>query len=280
MKRAMITIAEAKCTGCGACIPNCPEGALQVIDGKARVISDLLCDGLGACIGHCPEGAMSVTEREAEPYDERKVIANIVTQGPNVVKAHLAHLRDHGQTTFLKQAADYLAENNIPNPMHAGHDHHGHEGCPGARMRTLKPAPAAAAGGDDAGRRPSRLAQWPVQLHLVSPNAPYFQKSDLLLAADCTAFALGDFHKDFLKGKSLTIACPKLDADKEVYVDKLAAMIDQAQINTLTVLIMEVPCCRGLLALAQQAVQHAGRTVPVKCVTVSLQGEVLEEKWV
>jgi len=280
MKRSIITIDEEKCTGCNACIPNCPEGALQVIDGKARVVSDLLCDGLGACVGHCPEDAMSIEEREAEPYDEAKVVANIAAQGPNVLKAHLEHLRDHGQTTFLEQALDYMRENSIDNPLLAETPEapHAHEGCPGSRMLDNREAPAE--GGDETGARPSQLRQWPVQLHLVSPMAPYFEKSDLLLASDCTAFTLGDFHKDHLKGHSLAIACPKLDANKEIYVDKLVALIDDAEINTLTVMIMEVPCCGGLLMLAQQALERATRKIPIKCITVGVQGGIVGEEWV
>lgn len=283
MKRSIIHIDEEKCTGCGECIPNCPEGALQVIDGTARVVSDLLCDGLGACVGHCPEDAMTIEERDAEEYDEKKVIENIVKQGGNVVKAHLEHLRDHGQTTFLEQALDYLKENNIDNPLlkekmkvDSAQDHAA--GCPGMKMmdRSEEDEPS----GSEEGTRTSRLRQWPVQLHLVSPLAPYFQGRDVILSADCVAYAIGDFHKDFLKGKSLAIACPKLDSNMEIYVDKIVALIDEAKINTLTIMIMEVPCCKGLLMMAKEGASKASRKVPVKCITVSIKGEVLSEEWV
>ncbi|MBI4978207.1 MAG: 4Fe-4S binding protein [Spirochaetes bacterium] len=279
MVRSIIKIDEGKCTGCSLCIPNCPEGAIQMIDGKARLVSDLMCDGLGACLGHCPEGAITVEKREAEPYDERKVMPSIVKAGTNTIKAHLAHLRDHGETGYLNEAIQYLKENNINNPLteektmeHASH----HAGCPGSKVMEFGDTTA----GTEEGQRASQLRQWPVQLHLVSPMAPYFQGKDVLLAADCVAFSVGDFHKDFLKGKSLAIACPKLDDGQETYTEKLIAMIDEAKINTLTVMIMQVPCCGGLLHLAQQARDKAKRKIPVKAITISLQGEVLNEEWV
>jgi ferredoxin len=279
MKRKIIEIDSATCTGCGDCIPNCPEGAIQLIDGKARLVSDLFCDGLGACLGHCPVGAITITEREAEAYDETRVMANIVKQGPNTIKAHLLHLRDHGQTEYLKDALTYLARNGIANPLHAdGAAAPAHGACPGSRQLQFAAAPAA--GEAPTGPQPSQLTHWPVQLHLLSPHAPHYQGSDLLLAADCTAFALGDFHKNHLKGKTLAIACPKLDADQEVYAEKIKALIDDAKINTLTVMIMQVPCCGGLLRLAQTAAAQATRKVPVKCLVVGPQGAILKEEWV
>ena len=288
MKRKIITIDQDKCTGCGDCLPNCPEGAIQLIDGKARLIGDLFCDGLGACLGHCPVGAITIEERDAEPYDEKRVMANIVKQGPNTIKAHLEHLRDHQQFDYLQDALAVLQDKGIPNPLHAGtagaalgHAVHGHGGggCPGSRQMAFAAAPAAPAGGDESGKRPSQLTHWPLQLHLISPRAPHYQGSDLLLAADCTAFSLADFHKDFLKGRTLAVACPKLDEGQDVYVEKIKALIDEARINTLTVLVMQVPCCGGLLRMAQTAAQQATRKVPIKCVIVSLQGTILKEEW-
>ena len=284
MKRKIIRIDQDKCNGCGLCIPNCPEGAIQMIDNKARLISDLFCDGLGACLGHCPEGAITTEEREAEAYDERLVMKNIVAQGTNTIKAHLKHLKDHGEDGFLKIALEVLKEQGIDNPLETEtkgdnmHDH-GHAGCPGSRTLDFSKETKSAAG-DESGSRPSQLRQWPVQLHLVSPMVPYFRGADVLLAADCTAFAMGEFHKDFLKGKALAIACPKLDEGMDVYQEKLTAMIDEAKINTLTVLVMEVPCCGGLVRLAKNAVEAAKRKVPVKAVVVSLQGEIKSEDWV
>jgi NAD-dependent dihydropyrimidine dehydrogenase PreA subunit len=277
MKRDIIEIDEAKCTGCGLCIPGCPEGAIQVIDGKARLVSDLMCDGLGACLGECPEGAIQVVQREAEPYDERRVMANIVTQGDNTIRAHLKHLRGHGQTEYLRQAEEYLREHDIsvgelrqPTPCEQP------SGCPGSRSRAFAAAPALVSEAP----AQSELTHWPVQLHLISPAAPHFRGSDLLLTADCVGYALGGFHPHYLKGKTLAIACPKLDRDQQVYSDKLKALIDEAKINTLTVMIMQVPCCRGLLQLARQAAAEAQRKIPIKCVVVGVQGEILQDEWV
>ncbi len=278
MKRKIINIDQEKCTGCGQCIPNCPEGAIQMIDNKARLISDLFCDGLGACLGHCPEEAITIEEREAEAYDERRVMENIVRQGPNTIKAHLLHLKDHGETAYLKQALSYLAEKGVSIPSGFGFSEPAeaaHTGCPGARAMHFEKKPQA----QTTGPRESSLTHWPVQLHLMSPMSPAYKGKDVLLSADCVAFALGNFH-DYLSGKALAIACPKLDEGQEVYLEKLKALIDHAGINTLHVMIMQVPCCRGLLALAQKAVAEAARKVPIKCTVVGIQGEILTENWV
>lgn len=285
MKRKMIQIDEAKCDGCGLCLPNCPEGAIQLIDGKARLISDLFCDGLGACLGHCPQGAITIEEREAEPYNERQVMANIVKQGAPVIHAHLQHLKEHNELDYLRDAMNYLKENHLqidltnPQAPGAAPSQPPEGGCPGSRLMSFAPrSPAAST--DDAGKRASQLRHWPIQLHLISPRAPHYQGADLLLAADCVPFAMGDFHRDYLQGKALAIACPKLDEGQDVYVEKLAALVDEARINTLTVMIMQVPCCGGLLRLAKEAVARAQRKVPIKCIVVSLQGDLLSEEWV
>lgn len=283
MVRNIITIDEEKCTGCKLCIPNCPEGAIQVIDGKARLVSDLMCDGLGACLGHCPEAAITIESREAEDYDERKVMGNIVKQGANTVLAHLTHLEHHGQTEYYNQAIAFLNDNKIPVPLQnkedVMHDHTHESGCPGSRTMDFSKRPESSTG-NQTGSRPSELTQWPIQMHLINPQAPYFQGADLLLAADCTAFALGDFHKDYLKGKKVTIACPKLDDGQDEYVEKIKALIDDAKINTLTVIIMQVPCCGGLLHLAKTAASQANRKIPIKNIVVGLQGEILKDEWV
>ena len=286
MKRKIITIDEEKCTGCGLCIPNCPEGAIQIIDEKARLVSDLFCDGLGACLGHCPEGAISIEEREAEAYDERTVMKNIIKQGINVVKAHLQHLREHNEQEYLAVALDELNVQGITvdeKQPEAAPAHHGGGGCPGSRSFQFDSAPAATTPqttADNGPDRPSELRHWPVQMHLISPNAGHYRGADVVLAADCVAFSMGDFHRTFLKGKALAIACPKLDQGKEIYQDKLRSLIDDAKINTLTVIIMEVPCCGGLLHLAKQAASQASRKVPIKAVTVSIDGRILQEDWV
>lgn len=243
MKRKIIHIDDTLCNGCGQCIPNCPEGALQMIDGRARLISDLFCDGLGACIGECPVGAITIEEREAEAYDERRVMENVIAQGPEVIRAHLAHLQDHGVQEYLAEAQAVLEE------------------------RGLETRPA-----------PSRLGQWPVQLHLIPPSAPYFRDAEVLLAADCAAYAHGDFHRQFLEGRRLAIACPKLDTDQDIYLDKLKALIDFTGVRSLTVLTMEVPCCRGLLQLARRAVAESERKIPVQWQEIGVQGDVLQEE--
>jgi ferredoxin len=273
---------------------------MQLIDGKARLISDLFCDGLGACIGHCPEGAIEIIEREAEPYDERKVMELMVPRGRNTILAHLEHLRDHNETEFLQQAIDYLKENNIMmSPEKTAQHSHGECGCPGSMARdfrdeNVKPETAAPIVGtqhavsvetqhavppQNTPNTPSELRQWPVQLHLLNPQASYFKNADVVLAADCAAFAMGNFHARFLKGKSVAIACPKLDTNKESYIQKLTSMIADTKINSLTVVMMEVPCCGGLLHMAQTARTNAGRNIPIKQAIVSVQGEVIEEDW-
>ncbi|MDP2036682.1 MAG: 4Fe-4S binding protein [Ignavibacteria bacterium] len=273
MLRKIIQIEEDKCDGCGACVPECQEGALQIIDGKARLISDLFCDGLGACLGHCPTGALTIVEREAEPYDERKVMDYIAKGGPNVIKAHLKHLRDHKEFEFLTQAIDFLNDHGIAIPVleELVEEKHSSCGCSGSQEQTFENADS-----EEEGQRQSHLTQWPIQMHLVSPTAAYYRNSDLLLAADCCAFSYGDFHKDFMKGKSVAIACPKLDTNKQVYLDKLIAMINDANIKSITVVIMQVPCCSGLAQLAKQAVEQANREVPIKVIVIGVQGEILQ----
>lgn len=274
MKRKVIKIDEEKCTGCGNCIPDCPEGALQIIDGKARLISDLFCDGLGACIGSCPEGAITVEEREAEPYDEKKVMENVVKQGEKTIIAHLEHLKEHGEENYLQQAIEFLKEKNIEIDL--SKIHREAPCCPG--MKIVDRRNEVEEGGTNVEVK-SQLRQWPIQMHLISPSAGYFKKADLLLVADCVGYSYGNFHNDFLKGRSVIIACPKLDEGTDRYIEKLKLLIDQAEINTLTVIMMEVPCCGGLLMFAKEALSQAKRKVPLKKVIVSIEGKILEEKW-
>lgn len=301
MLRDVVKIDEDLCNGCGDCVPGCHEGALQIIDGKARLISDLLCDGLGACLGHCPTGALTIEKREAEPYNEVKVMEMMVEKGHNTVVAHMKHLKEHGETAFLKEAVRFLKSNeadlkldvsaiiyevhnsgsacgvnqNQPQkPMHSAVS-----GCPGSQSKSFAPVGLAATSqkeDDDF----TELSQWPVQMHLINPAAGYFSNADVLIAADCVAFAMGNFHQKFLSGKKLCIACPKLDSGLDTYLDKIKRLIDDSKINTLTVVVMEVPCCSGLLRLAQIGVEQASRKIPLKAVTVSVQGKVLNEEWV
>ena len=277
MKRTIIKIDEEKCNGCGLCVEGCHEGALQIIDGKARIISDLFCDGLGACLGECPVDAIELEEREAEPYNEYVVMDKISKKGEKTIRAHLLHLKDHNEMDFFKQGLNYLKEHAISIDMTGldiGKEHVGHGasfGCPSKKELFFERQEQTT---ESTAESFSQLRQWPVQLHLLNPEASYFKNADVVLAADCTAFACGDFHSRFLKNRILAIACPKLDNNKENYIEKLVTMIDNATINTLTVVIMEVPCCGGLLQLAQQAILQAKRKIPVKKIVLSIKGDI------
>ncbi len=248
MIREIVRIDEEKCNGCGLCVPACAEGAIQIIDGKARLIADNLCDGLGACLGECPQDAITIERREADAFDEE------------AVEAHLGH-----------QPAEHPPAGGCPSADVQSFAPAG-GGCPSARLQSFG-RDETANGGEAAGRRPSELRQWPVQLHLVPPTAPFLQHADVLLAADCVPFAYADFHKDLLKDKALLIACPKLD-DTSPYVEKLTAMIQQGHIRSLTVVHMEVPCCSGLIFLARQAIEASGVEIPFQTVRVGIQGEI------
>ncbi|MGD0756456.1 MAG: 4Fe-4S binding protein [Bacteroidales bacterium] len=254
MKRDILKIDDDLCNGCGQCVPNCHEGALQVIDGKIRLVSELMCDGLGACIGHCPEGAITIETREAEPYNETLVMEQMKDKGRNTITDH-------------KDLIQSFA-----------HEHEG-SGCPGSRAMVIEKR-SGQENSALAADQPSELRQWPVQMHLINPNAPYLRSADLLLSADCVAFSMGGFHGKHLKGKSLAIACPKLDQGIDSYVEKLTAMIDIAKVNTISVMMMEVPCCGGLLQMVRTAMGNASRKVPVKKIIVGINGEVLQDEWV
>jgi NAD-dependent dihydropyrimidine dehydrogenase PreA subunit len=252
MMRKIVRIDEDKCNGCGLCVPSCAEGAIQIIAGKARLVADNLCDGLGACLGDCPQDAITIEEREAEEFDEVAVTEHLGASGGHAAVA-AAH---QGGGCPSAQVQSFAAP--------AG------GGCPSARaLQIERPAPAERSG---AGPAPSHLAQWPIQLHLVPPTAPFLRGADVLLAADCAPFAYADFHAELLKGKALLIACPKLDQTAP-YLDKLVAMIEQSQIRSLTVVHMEVPCCSGLVQLARQAVARSGRELPLATVRIGIHGE-------
>ena len=308
--RKIIKIDEDICNGCGNCIPNCPEGALQVIDGKARLISDLFCDGLGACIGECPIEAIKVVNREAEPYNETKVMENIARQGKNVIAAHLKHLRDHGETGLYNEALEYLKNNNIEiaedvemNSKNSENEDRLPCGCPGSAVMDLRgeePSEAVKPGvrvsGSISGTalkdnskaaqiaellsqltaKESKLRQWPVQIMLVPSTAPYLKDADLLIAADCVPFAYAGFHEDFLENKALLIGCPKLD-DSEFYMKKFTEIFRLNDIKSVTVVHMEVPCCFGMLSIVKQAVKDSGKDIPVKAVNIGIRGNIISE---
>ena len=290
MIREIVKIDENLCDGCGLCVPNCHEGALQIIDGKARLISDLMCDGLGACLGHCPQGAITIEKREAAPYNEVEVVKDILPKGKNVMIAHLKHLRDHNENEFFRQAITWMEENRTSLPFDlnevkaevhkafAAKPGASACGCPGSAEKTFN-TPKMNFTANNA-EVPSALTHWPVQMHLINPIANHFKGSDLVLAADCVAFSMGGFHSKLLKGKTLAIMCPKLDHNLNVYVEKIVSLIDDAQVNTITVVMMEVPCCGGMLRFVKEAQSIAKRKVPVKAMIVSVSGEVLTEEWV
>lgn len=242
--RKIVKIDEEKCNGCGLCIPNCAEGALQIVEGKAKLITDKFCDGLGACLGHCPEDAITIIEREAEEFDE---------------KAVEAHLHKQKETTQVHQPK--------PQPEFAG--------CPSSRVLQFQtPKPGTESGPKESSI--SELSQWPVQLKLVPVDAPYFKDADLLIAADCVPFAYPDFHRDFLKGKTLVVGCPKLD-DIQIYREKLAAIFKENPIKSVTVPFMEVPCCFGLVKATEDAIEASGKNIPLKKVKIGIRGEINPE---
>ena len=306
MKRKIINIDKNKCTGCGQCIPDCPEGALQLIEGKARLVSDLFCDGLGACIGTCPEGAISVIERDAEAYDEKAVMAIIARQGKAVIKAHLEHLIGHGQKSLYETAIEYLIENTIAIPDHnnaayparvartgqtppkqpvPGHaagtclpgpdTHHPFATCPGSAARSIPrgDGPKRESRQPTGGLTSSELRQWPVQLKLLNPAAPYFDDADLLVSADCVPFAYAGFHTEFLRDRIVIIFCPKLDADIDGYVTKMAEIFTRHTIKSIMVVHMEVPCCNGVRYVIDRALEQSGKKIPVTDKTIHIDGE-------
>jgi NAD-dependent dihydropyrimidine dehydrogenase PreA subunit len=260
MKRKIVQIDEAKCDGCGECIPSCAEGAIALVGGKARLSADALCDGLGACLGDCPQGAITVVEREAAPFDEVAVQRHLAAQGKPAAHAPRPPL---AAAPPPAPARPRLSVVPTAAPAQGG-------GCPGSRPRSIPRAvPAAVASGPRAAE--SRLGQWPVQLHLVPVTAPYFQGADLLVAADCVPFAYAGFHDELLAGRALVIGCPKLD-DNRFYAQKLGEILTRSDVRSVTVARMEVPCCGGILMAAREGVAASGKALPVKDVVVGVDG--------
>jgi len=256
--REIIRIDEDLCNGCGNCVTGCHEGALEIIDGKARLVRESFCDGLGACIGTCPTGALTIEKRDANEFDEAAVaVAMAAVAAPKPAPAHHA---THGGCPG--SAARTFAPAHAP--AHGG-------GCPGSMQRQFA---TPAAQGQPQNAIPSQLAQWPIQLHLIHPLAPQFQGGHLLVAADCTAFAFGAFHPEFLKGKALVIACPKLD-DDQGYMEKMMDLFTDAKPASVTVARMEVPCCGGLVRLVVEARDRAESTLKVEEVIVGVEGGIV-----
>lgn len=242
VKRKIIEIDDELCDGCGQCVPGCAEGALEIIDGKARMAAEKFCDGLGACLGECPNGALRIVEREAEDFDEE------------AVEAHL-------------DARVKPEESPTRPPVQ----------CPSARLQTFIPSAsgAAAHSAESGPRRHSSLSHWPVQIRLVPPTAPFLKGARLLVAADCAPFAYADFHRDFLRDKVVMVGCPKFDEVKE-YIQKFTDIFKTAEIRSITAVIMEVPCCSGLPFILRKAMEASGKQIPLEEVVISTRGEVLK----
>jgi ferredoxin len=283
MKRQIINIDQELCDGCGNCIPNCKEGALQVIDGKARLISDLFCDGLGACIGHCPNGAITIEEREAEPYNERLVLEQIAKEPEAVLKAHLQHLVDHKAHEYYTEAKNYLKEHSMNNPLDTQNSKPANNtqipeacGCQGSMIvdrRNGNHEHHETKTIDHRNR--SQLKQWPVQLHLVRPEAPYFKEAELVIMSTCGPIASANVHEDYIRGRALVVACPKLDRT-EPYVEKLAQIFSYNNTPKAIVVIMEVPCCKGLVKMVREAAAAAGMdNMIIEEHVLSLDGNLL-----
>lgn len=239
-RRQIVEIDQTKCNGCGQCVPACAEGAIQIVDGKAKLVADVYCDGLGACLGHCPQDAISIIERDADPFDETVACPN--------------HHPSEKRTVPLAPS-----------------------GCPGMAMRDLRlnmlPAtnPCVPQPSIDTGT--PALAHWPIQLRLVPTDAPFLRNADLFLVADCVPFACAGFHERVLRGRPIVIGCPKLD-NAQAYVDKLADMFTRSAIQSVTVVHMEVPCCTGLVRIAVEAMRQANAKIPLHDITISISGEI------
>lgn len=263
LMRDIIRIDEELCDGCGECVPNCAEGAIRIIDGKARLVAENLCDGIGACLGTCPRGAITIEKRAADPFDESAAPGHGT---PDTSRPQALSVPPPG----LAPAGGLRA---APAPAMMGHP----GGCPGSAVRSFVPGvPQSGTESAPSGEIPSTLTQWPVQLMLVPPTAPFLAGKEVLLAADCCGFAYGDFHRRFLAGKALLVACPKLD-NLAHYRQKLEILFRQSGCTGVTVMIMEVPCCGGLKAAALEAYQAAGAGFPLREVVIGIRGDILRQ---
>ncbi len=241
--RKIVEIDEEKCDGCGACIPNCAEGALQIIDGKAKLVSEVYCDGLGACLGHCPQKTIRSVEREAADFDEE------------AVKERLKPKEQAQKEPTAHQVLEC--------------------GCPSSQVQEFKEGKETLE--EKPSELPSQLRHWPVQLKLVPAQAPFFQEADLIVSADCVPFAYASFHQNFLKDHAVVVGCPKLD-DLNFYLDKLADIFSSSSIRSVTVVRMEVPCCAGLSAAVKRAIAASGKEIPYREVVISIKGEILSDQ--
>jgi Fe-S-cluster-containing hydrogenase component 2 len=241
-ERKIIKIDEELCDGCGECVPSCAEGAIEIVDGKARLVAEKYCDGLGACLGECPNGALTVVEREAEEFDEEAVEE---------------YLSSKAQDESPEEATMAC-------------------GCPSAQIKAFGPSASFQEANEPAlqASAVSALSHWPVQIRLVPPTAPFLKGADLLVAADCTPVAYPNFHQDFLKGKAVMVGCPKFD-DAQDYIQRFADIFNTADIKSITVVVMEVPCCQGLPIIVEKGMEMAGKRIPMEKVVISARGDVL-----
>ncbi|MCI5150075.1 MAG: 4Fe-4S ferredoxin [Candidatus Electrothrix sp. MAN1_4] len=245
--RKIIEIDDELCTGCGECVPDCAEGSLQIIDGKARLVEDKLCDGLGACLGSCPTGALRIIEREADEFDEEAVEEFLAEQKK----------KQKGVTASI-----------------------GGGGCPSAQLKTMQPITPCQAANKPSSQVNSSLSQlthWPVQIRLIPPTAPFLENADLLIAADCTAVSYAGLQEDFIQGRVVMMGCPKFD-DQQMYVERFTELFKTRKLNSVTILIMEVPCCSSMLQIVKKAYKDAGTEVPVRQAVVSTQGQLIDER--
>ena len=250
MKRKIITIREELCDGCGNCVIACSEGALQIVEGKARLVREDFCDGFGDCMGECPTGALQIEERESKPFDI------------NATKAYLLKTQG-GEAVLRMEEAQKKHEEKENNPLVCG--------CPSSMAHSISRTPSTVAFKQQSSA--PQLSNWPVQIHLLPVKAPYYNEAELLVAADCCAYAHAGFHNDFMKGRTVAIGCPKLD-DAAAYEEKLTAILRENDIQSVTVARMEVPCCGGLVSLVNEAVKKSDKNIPVRSVTIGIKGEM------
>jgi ferredoxin len=262
--RNIIHIDENKCDGCGLCAEACHEGAIRIVDGKARLASESYCDGLGACIGHCPQDALTVESRESPPFDEIKT------------REHLKNMKNRENPAGHHHHSEEDHHAGIKSDHFSAHTSGSACGCPGAAMRTLE-RNQTEIGKDDSKEVPSELTNWPVQLHLAPPSAPYFKGADLIIAADCVAYAYAGFHQRFLRGGNpVVIGCPKLD-DVQAYSAKISDILAQSGVRSLTGLRMEVPGCGGIVSAARRAVETSGhKNIPFREIIIGINGKIKE----
>jgi len=254
MKRTIVYIIEERCNGCGVCVDKCSKGALDIVDGKACLLDPVYCDGPGPCVDACPHSAICFIEKDCEPYSEIATMRHLTTKKPKAINAHLKYLKEHNDLVYFHQGVGYLKVHKIEIDFS---DIVSHSTNP-RKGREI----------------PSSLRQWPIKLQLINPDNSIFAESDLVVAADCVAYAYGSFHQKFIKGHSIAIACPKQDAYKHIYIRNLTSLINTAKIRSINVVVMEVACCSDLLKLVETAISKADRKVPLKKTVINVLGEI------